>query len=390
MERSVGVAAIGGAGGNRITSITDSTDGAVNHAYSYVNGKLVQDFASGRTYQLLNFFYDDADRPYAMKYQGAMYYYITNLQGDVLGLVDGNGSSVASYTYDPYGKVLSATGTLAEINPLRYRGYYYDVETGFYLAGTRYYDPATGRWISPEPNAFKGIFDDAAGLIGYNIYAYCANNPINYSDPTGEFIITAIIVGAIAGAAIGGTVGGVVSYNAAKDSGMSGADLFWSTIGGIGKGMAIGGIGGGLIAATGGVVASYGITSVAGTAMVSGTLTIAAKTTEVTALQIKKSLREGLTGWQTANNAISAVFDNGVKVAGMSSLTKVGTTSASYMYADLSKHKVIPLSGKTFLQAHTNPVTSYIFVAYAWYETVSSIISSDPVMRANERGYLLR
>lgn len=183
MERSVGVAAIGGAGGNRITSITDSTDGAVNHAYSYVNGKLVQDFASGRTYQLLNFFYDDAGRPYAMKYQGAMYYYITNLQGDVLGLVDGNGSSVASYTYDPYGKVLSATGTLAEINPLRYRGYYYDVETGFYYLQSRYYDPQTGRFI----NADEVISSTSNHLQGYNMFAYCFNNPVNMTDVTGSW-----------------------------------------------------------------------------------------------------------------------------------------------------------------------------------------------------------
>ena len=59
-----------------------------------------------------------------MQVNGTTYYYVTNLQGDVMGLVDASGNSVASYTYDPYGKVLTATGTLAEKNPLRYRGYY--------------------------------------------------------------------------------------------------------------------------------------------------------------------------------------------------------------------------------------------------------------------------
>ena len=63
--------------------------------------------------------------PYAMKIGTSLYYYITNLQGDVLGLIDSNGNSVASYTYDPYGKVLTAAGALAGKNPLRYRGYYY-------------------------------------------------------------------------------------------------------------------------------------------------------------------------------------------------------------------------------------------------------------------------
>ena len=60
------------------------------------------------------------------------YYYILNLQGDVVMMVDASGNEVARYTYDPYGNILTATGTMAEVNPLRYRGYYYDKETGFY------------------------------------------------------------------------------------------------------------------------------------------------------------------------------------------------------------------------------------------------------------------
>ena len=77
-----------------------------------------------------------------LKYNGVEYYYITNLQGDVVSLVNPTtGAPVATYEYDPFGKVISATGDLAAINPLRYRGYYYDTETGFYYLQSRYYDP---------------------------------------------------------------------------------------------------------------------------------------------------------------------------------------------------------------------------------------------------------
>ena len=86
--------------------------------------------------------------PYALKYNGAVYYYITNLQGDVMQLVNANGSIVASYDYDPYGKVISATGTMAEINPIRYRGYVYDTESGLYYLQSRYYNPEVGRFLN--------------------------------------------------------------------------------------------------------------------------------------------------------------------------------------------------------------------------------------------------
>ena len=115
-----------------------------------------------------------------MQVNGTTYYYVTNLQGDVMGLVDTSGNSVASYTYDPYGKVLTATGALAEKNPLRYRGYYYDFESGLYYLQSRYYDPATRRFINADSYASTG-----QGLIGHNMFAYCNNDPGNSIDPYG-------------------------------------------------------------------------------------------------------------------------------------------------------------------------------------------------------------
>ena len=115
-----------------------------------------------------------------MQVNGTTYYYVTNLQGDVMGLVDASGNSVASYTYDPYGKVLTATGALAEKNPLRYRGYYYDSESGLYYLQSRYYDPATRRFVNADAYASTG-----QGIIGTNMFAYCNNDPGNSIDPYG-------------------------------------------------------------------------------------------------------------------------------------------------------------------------------------------------------------
>ena len=66
------------------------------------------------------------------------------------------------------------------LNPIRYRGYYYDTETGLYLTDTRYYDPETGRFINADVYASTG-----QGVLGHNMYAYCLNNPVNFADPTG-------------------------------------------------------------------------------------------------------------------------------------------------------------------------------------------------------------
>ena len=128
----------------------------------------------------IDFIYDADGRPFAMKRNGAYYYYILNLQGDVIRLINSNGATVASYEYDPYGKVISATGSMAAINPLRYRGYYYDQETGLYFLMSRYYDPAICRFINADSFASTG-----QGILGHNMFAYCNNCPTNCVDHSG-------------------------------------------------------------------------------------------------------------------------------------------------------------------------------------------------------------
>ena len=149
----------------------------VTHNYLYASGQLIRETYGNNT---LDFFYDASGYPYALKYNGTIYYYITNLQGDVMYLIDANENTVASYEYDPYGNIVSATGTLAEINPLRYRGYYYDTELEMYYLQSRYYDPQISRFINADVYASTG-----QSMIGHNMFAYCYNDPVDNCDMEG-------------------------------------------------------------------------------------------------------------------------------------------------------------------------------------------------------------
>ena len=136
--------------------------------------------------ETLDFFYDESGRPFAFNYSvdggiASTYYYILNLQGDVVQIIDANGVMQAEYVYSPWGEVISAEGDLAEINPLRYRGYYYDSETGFYYLQSRYYDPENHRFINADSYASTG-----QGFLGVNMFAYCSNNPVNNFDNDGK------------------------------------------------------------------------------------------------------------------------------------------------------------------------------------------------------------
>ena len=72
---------------------------------------------------------------------------------------------------------------MAKINPMRYRGYYVDNETGFFYVGSRYYDPNTCRFLNADEPAMLGLSTN--NLVSANLFAYCNNNPVMYSDPTG-------------------------------------------------------------------------------------------------------------------------------------------------------------------------------------------------------------
>ncbi len=168
---------------------------------------------------MLDFIYDNSGKPFALKYSTnggssfTTYYYVLNLQGDVVKLVNASGTAYATYTYNAWGEVLTATGSMASINPLRYRSYYYDTETGFYYLQSRYYDPVTHRFI----NADVYTSTDSSNAIACNMFAYCGNNPIAYSDETGELFGLAVCIGIGICALISGTE----AYVSAKSSGAS-------------------------------------------------------------------------------------------------------------------------------------------------------------------------
>ena len=124
-----------------------------------------------------------------MQFNSITYYYVVNLQGDVIAILDAEGNAVVTYTYDAWGNPTGGTrsstdpnaNALYQYNPLRYRGYVYDFETGFYYLQSRYYNPQTGRFLNAD-----SILSTGQGFIGNNNFAYCLNNPINFVDRNGR------------------------------------------------------------------------------------------------------------------------------------------------------------------------------------------------------------
>ncbi|MBQ7934997.1 MAG: hypothetical protein IJ333_01420, partial [Clostridia bacterium] len=161
----------------------------------------------------LIFSYDEKGLPLSFYYRNSSgtsikYYYVLNAQGDVVQLRNQNNAIVARYYYDAWGNLLqvvnsagtavTSTSHIGLINPLRYRGYYFDSETGFYYLQSRYYDPAIRRFISVDDQ----ISNAGGEILGYNMFAYCVNNPVNMSDPTGNWPKWATIaIGAVAAVA---------------------------------------------------------------------------------------------------------------------------------------------------------------------------------------------
>ncbi len=142
------------------------------------------------------YFYDSYGNLSAIRYIDGtvdnLYYVVCNSRGDVEAFYNGLGTVKSRYIYDSWGnviKVVNANGVeitnqndVAFINPIRYRGYYYDSETGLYYLKSCYYDPQVGRFINADGYASTG-----QGVIGNNMFAYCGNNPVNFEDPNGEF-----------------------------------------------------------------------------------------------------------------------------------------------------------------------------------------------------------
>ena len=204
------------------------TVNGVDHLYT-VNGSQILAEEWGN--ELLVYLYDANGAPIGMEYRNSTYapgaydlfVFETNMFGDITGVYDADGNKLISYTYDAWGNCqttlhtqnLSGSDYYAQKNPFRYRGYYYDTELGLYYLNARYYDPNTGRFISADSIEYLGA---DGSLIGYNLYAYCDNNPVMNVDLTGHFVIS--LTTALIGMAIGAVVGlGLVTYTDYLDDG---------------------------------------------------------------------------------------------------------------------------------------------------------------------------
>ncbi len=243
---------------------TTSNQRTTTYTYTTLSGKVMRqqwetrnsDDTVYQAMQSLEFVYDDGNQPFAMIYNdgstSTLYYYVLNAQGDVIALLNANGTLAASYNYGAWGNysVHGADGKkttdatfIGHINPLRYRGYYYDRETRLYYLQSRYYDFANCRFINADTYLSTG-----QGMLGHNMFTYCGNNPVNYCDSSGRFFFT--LLGAVIGAAVGyidayiagedpikGAIAGGVS-GAIAGAGVDIGVIITASTGGIGAGLA--------------------------------------------------------------------------------------------------------------------------------------------------------
>ena len=184
------------------------------------SGRLIYESKSSEYYNELDSFetivylYDEnsiVGMDYTANGQTNTYYFQRNLLGDVVGIYNTSGTKVGGYVYDAWGNctITLNTNGIASLNPIRYRGYYYDTETGLYYLNARYYSPEWRRFISPD----AAEYIDPETPNGLNLYAYCNNDPVNYADPSGHLAWWAI---ALIVMTVATTIGEIAAYNNAE------------------------------------------------------------------------------------------------------------------------------------------------------------------------------
>ena len=242
--------------GIRTSKVVDGTETTY-----YLYGSVIIGESNGT--ETLMYLYDEMGLPIGMTYYSTdlgtpvvweSYFYERDLLGNITAVYSESGVKLISYEYDAWGNFTTTyhnggEDTAAALNPFKYRGYYYDADLGFYYLESRYYDQNIRRFISPDEVDFLGVNGD---LSGFNLYAYCSNDPVNCVDYSGHFAITtAILIGAAIGFVFGAIVGGSSAYNDAIASGATGWSLVGQTL--------LGGLGGGLIGAATGAVLGAGV-----------------------------------------------------------------------------------------------------------------------------------
>ena len=134
------------------------------------------------------FHYDETNALVGFSVRGKDYFCDKDILGNINAVIDSQGTRLVSYSYGDFGETAETVADsdearlAARINPFRFKGYFYDRETGFYYLKSRYYSPELGRFISAD-----GEIGRVGNTMGMNLYAYCKNNPINLSDEGGNW-----------------------------------------------------------------------------------------------------------------------------------------------------------------------------------------------------------
>lgn len=245
------------ANGIRVSKTRKIENGLESTTTFFTNGTQILGQYDGN----LMLFYYGVDGITGFKYEDNQYEYKKNILGDIIGIYDQNGTQICKYIYDAWGKcrtyVLKENNyvdisdkswytedsdiyeMMAILNPFRYRGYYFDIETGLYYLNSRYYDPETGRFINADDVSCL----DTDNINGLNLYMYCANNPINNVDTTGyawwkkawkkavkAFVIVATVAAIVAITAVTAGAGTVLGGFIITGTIAAGANLFTQSV----------------------------------------------------------------------------------------------------------------------------------------------------------------
>ena len=241
---------------------TEKIENGKTHKYYVEDSRIVREVVTGsENYELYYLYGANGIAGFTHKTANGSttYYYRKNLLGDVTAIYDAAGSLQAEYAYDAWGNctVNSDMGGIAALNPIRYRGYYWDEEIALYYLNARYYDPEVGRFISQD--SIKYLAPET--LNGINLFAYCLNNPVMETDPDGTFWFTFLttVIGAIVGAVVG-----AIDYAVNADGEFDGNEFCKNVVAGAASGATAGFILG-ITKGTGIKAASYASAAVSST-----------------------------------------------------------------------------------------------------------------------------
>ena len=193
--------------------IAKEENGLIHKYYvedNVIHKEEIRNKSSNQLVKEIYYYYDETGIS-AFRINSNIYYYLKDLTGLILGIYNSDGVIVARYVYDAFGNHKVCDGSynantndsfIGNINPFRYKSYYYDKESNLYYLNSRYYSPIYYRFISIDDIDYL----KSESINGINLYTYCGNDPINYTDPSGHFSLPNWAKWVIGGVAFAGAV----------------------------------------------------------------------------------------------------------------------------------------------------------------------------------------